>query len=498
MTAIAAGAPSATAQNWNRINWVAVEALVSRMQMRIAKSIRLKRWSRAKALQRLLSRSFYARLLAVKRIMSNKGSRTPGIDGRVWKGAGQLWIAATLLRVSGYCAQPLRRIYIPKANGKYRPLGIPTLHDRAMQELFAMGLRPIAETTSDPHSYGFREKRSLHDAIKMCHISLSGRNHAQWILEADIKACFDQISHEWLLENVPLPKRVLRQWLKCGFMESSTLHQTEAGTPQGGIISPILCNLALDGLQSFIHDGRAKRRRKLNYIRYADDFIVTGASRDYLQDELLPAIKDFLAERGLELSEEKTTITHINDGFDFLGFSVRKYNNKLLIKPQDGKAAALLNKARKLMESLHGLPFHVMLLKLNRVLRGWAHAYRRTVAKERMSYVDNGIYLLVVKWLKRHHRRKTWGWISKRYRRYFKGRDQFCAVYPHKKKGMKTVCLFLTSDLPIRYHIKIRMNANPYDPEYREYFVERDAKRKRSAIADRIKMSQSAIDTMTA
>lgn len=333
MTAIAAGAPSARAQNWNRVNWVAVNALVSRMQMRIAKSIRQCRWGRAKALQRLLSRSFYARLLAVKRIMSNKGSRTAGIDGVVWNSTAQYWNAAILLRVSGYRAQPLRRIYIPKANGKKRPLGIPTLHDRAMQELFAIGLRPIAETTGDPHSYGFREKRSLHDAIQMCFHSLSGRNHAQWILEADIKACFDQISHEWLLENVLLPRQVLRQWLNCGYIESSTLFPTEAGTPQGGIISPILCNLALDGLQEVISIGRSKRRRKLNFVRYADDFIVTGASREYLQDELLPALRSFLRERGLELSEEKTAITHINDGFNFLGFNVRKYHSKLLIKP---------------------------------------------------------------------------------------------------------------------------------------------------------------------
>lgn len=498
MTAIVAGAPSARAQNWSRIDWVSVKAMVSRMQMRIAKSIRQGRWGRAKALQRLLSRSFYARLLAVRRIMSNKGSRTAGIDGRVWKGAGQYWEAATLLRASGYRAQPLRRIYIPKSNGKYRPLGIPTLHDRAMQELFAMGLRPIAETTGDPHSYGFREKRSLHDAMEMCHISLSGRYSAQWILEADIKACFDQISHEWLLENVPLPKCVLQQWLKCGYMESSTFHRTESGTPQGGIISPILCNMALDGLQSFIHLGRSKRKRKLNYIRYADDFIVTGESREYLQDELLPDIRRFLSVRGLELSEEKTALTNLHDGFDFLGFNVRKYKTKLLIKPQDGKASALLKKARLLMESLHGLPFHVMLLKLNRLLRGWAHAYRRSVAKERMSYVDNGIYLLVVKWLKRHHRRHTWGWISKRYGRHYKGRYQFCADYPHEKDGMRTVCVFRTSELPIRYHIKIRSEANPYDPQYREYFEARYVKGKQRAKADRIRLSQSALEALVA
>jgi len=367
-----------------------------------------------------------------------------------------------------------------------------------MQELFALGLRPIAETTGDPHSYGFREKRSLHDAMKMCFLSLSGRNHAQWILEADIKACFDQISHEWLLENVALPKRILQQWLECGYMESSTLHPTEAGTPQGGIISPILCNLALDGLQDHIHIGRAKRRRKLNYIRYADDFIVTGASPEYLQDELLPDIRRFLSERGLELSEEKTKLSHIDEGFDFLGFNVRKYNRKLLIKPQDGKPAALLSNVRELLDSLHGLPFQVVLIKLNRKLRGWAHAYRRSVAKDRMAWVDEKVYQIMVNWLRREYRQQTWAKISKRYYRFIRGRYRFSASYKRADGKVKHVELFRTSDLPIRYHVKIRSEANPYDPAYREYFDERDRKRKNALMADRLSMSRSSLERTVA
>ena len=274
-------------------------------------------------------------------------------------------------------------------------LTVPTLHDRAMQELFALGrLRPIAETVADKHSYGFREKRSLHDAITMTFMSLSKKVSAQWILEADIKACFDRISHDWLLENIPLPQGILRQWLKAGYMESSTLHDTEEGTPQGGIISPILCNMTLDGLEDLVIKGRNKKRPKLNIIRYADDFIVTGATPEVLLDEIKPNLEKFLAERGLTLSEEKTKMSHISDGFNFLGFNVRKYNQKLLIQPEDGKAQTLIDKVRIFLNNHRGIPFHVLLLKLNSIIRGWAHAYRRVVAKSRMDYVDTGFTFL--------------------------------------------------------------------------------------------------------
>lgn len=498
MTAATAGAPSAGARQWNSVNWSGVKAFVTRMQMRIAKAMRQRKRNKAKALQRLLSRSFFGRLWAVKRVVSNKGSRTPGIDGVVWNTAQSRWNAVQQLKVGGYRAQPLRRIYIPKSNGKKRPLGIPTLHDRAMQELFAIGLRPVAETTADSHSYGFRERRSLHDAIKMCHICLSGRSSAQWILEADIKACFDRISHEWLLKFIPLPQGILRQWLKCGYLESSTFHETDQGTPQGGIISPILCNMALDGLQDIVLVGRDKKRHHLNVIRYADDFIVTGVSPDYLQNEIMPDIRLHLKARGLELSEEKTKLSHIDQGFNFLGFSIRKYNGKLLIWPQDGKPAALLARVREQLGKLHGLPFHVVIMKLNRMLRGWAYAYRRSVAKRRMTWVDERVYGLMVNWLRREYRQQTWAKISKRYYPFVRGRHRFSASYKSAKGNAKSVQLFRTSDLPIRYHTKIRSEATPYDPAFREYFDERDRRRMYWLAYDREFLSRSAIERAVA
>ena len=485
-----ASAPSARVENWNRINWRKVEAHVYHMQMRIAKSIRQGRWGKAKALQHLLSRSKCAKLLAVKKIISNKGSRTAGIDGVKWKGAKALWQAAVNLRFNGYKAQPLRRIYIPKKNGKLRPLGIPTLHDRAMQMLFALGLKPIAETVSDKNSYGFREKRSLHDAIQMGFIVLGFKNSAQWILEADIKACFDRISHEWLLTNIPLPKAVLRQWLKSGFMESGALYSTDEGTPQGGVISPILCNMTLDGLEDLVRPTRRGTGQKRNIIRYADDFIITGVTPEILKAEIRPKVEAFLKERGLELSEEKTKLSHIDEGFNFLGFSIKKYGGKLLIKPEDGKIRGLLDKVREFVKEYRGIPFHVMLLKLNRIVRGWAYAYRKVVSKERMGYIDEQLYWLVRKWLQREHRSKTWAWIAKKYYKRLKTRLEFCSVYV-TKSGCKLVKLFRASDLPIRYHTMVRREANSYDPANHEYFEARESKRRFDWLKDRVKMNST-------
>lgn len=299
MTVLVTGAPSIGKQNWSRVDWSRVRAQVYRLQMRIAKAVREERWNRAKALSHLLTHSFYAKLLAVKQVTSNKGKRTPGIDRVLWKGAGQRWWAAQRLRSWGYRAQPLRRLYIPKSNGKQRPLGIPTMEDRAMQALYALALKPIAETTGDKHSYGFRERRSLHDAVQQCFIALATKAAAPWVLDADIKACFDRIDHQWLLDNIPLPNGILSQWLKSGYMEQSAFHDTLEGTPQGGIISPILANMTLDGLEAVVLQGHNKKRQKINVIRYADDFVITGATEELLRDEILPRVKTFLVgERG--------------------------------------------------------------------------------------------------------------------------------------------------------------------------------------------------------
>src|SRR5882672_516078 len=345
---------------WKTIDWSRIRQKVRRLQMRIAKATQAGQWRKAQALQWLLTHSRTARLLAVHRVTTNRGAKTPGVDNVIWRTDRQKLHAAFNLKRHGYRPRPLRRHYIPKPNGKLRPLSIPTLHDRAMQALYALALAPIAETLADRYSYGFREGRRCADALEQCFTVLSRKVSAPWVLEGDIRACFDEISHDWLLQHVRMDKQILRAWLKAGYWEKSQLFPTEAGTPQGGIISPLLANFALDGMERAVK-AVTGRGDKVNFVRYADDFVVTGANRQLLEQKVKPALTAFLQERGLALSEQKTVLTHIQEGFNFLGHTVRKYENgKLLITPAKSKVQILRDKIKQVIQSALGLPQEVL------------------------------------------------------------------------------------------------------------------------------------------
>ena len=330
---------------WDSVPWEKAEAHVSKLQTRIARATKKGRVEEARKAQRQLVASFDAKLVAVRTVTTNKGGNTPGVDGELWKTPQAKMAAAKALTPKGYRARPLRRVRIPKKGkrGETRPLGIPTMRDRAMQALFALALDPVAETTADRFSFGFRRGRSAQDASQQLFIVLSRRVSPAYILEGDIRGCFDHISHEWLLAHVPTDKRVLAQFLRAGFMEQGDWHETDEGTPQGGIISPILANMALDGMEGMLAErfmlspsGKYNPQKagmsKAHLVRYADDFVVTAKTPEVAQ-EARKLVEAFLAERGLELSEEKTLVTHIDDGFDFLGWNFRKYGGKLLTTP---------------------------------------------------------------------------------------------------------------------------------------------------------------------
>lgn len=468
---------SGVPQRWGDINWRRVERNVRAMQIRIAKATQECDWRRVKALQRSLTRSFSAKASAVKRVTENQGKRTAGVDRELWDSPEVRWAAIGRLKRRGYRPLPLRRVFIPKANGRERPLGIPTMLDRAMQALYLLALEPVSEATSDPNSYGFRVNRSTADAMSQLFVNLSRKASAQWILEADIKGCFDHISHDWLVRNVPMDKAILRKWLKAGVVFQGQFQATEAGTPQGGIISPTLANVALNGLERQLEDffvrsrGVANTRKlKVNVVRYADDFVITGSEPGVLEHEVKPWIEEFLAVRGLSLSTEKTRIVNIADGFDFLGWNFRKYSGTLLIKPSKKNVQAFYRKVKEVISANKTVKQSELIRLLNPMLRGWAQYHRPVVAKAAFSRQEHDIFRALWRWSKRRHPGKKADWVRRKYYSTVGQRTWVFGTTVVKGVDSKVWTeLYSLAGTPIQRHRKIRGDYNPFDPAQELY-----------------------------
>jgi RNA-directed DNA polymerase len=488
-----AGAISDEEMNWHDIDWEKVHRNVRRQQVRIVKAIQEGRWGKVQSLQHLLTRSFSGRALAVKRVTENKGKNTPGVDGVLWNTPKKKMQAVHELRVTGYRPQPLRRVYIPKSNQQKRPLGIPCMKDRAMQALFLLALDPVAETLADPNSYGFRKERCPADAIEQCFIILGNQHSAEWILEGDIRACFDNISHEWLLENIPMERTILEKWLKAGYMEEHLLFPTETGTPQGGIASPVLANMTLDGLEKFLQERLPRRwegcRIKVNLVRFADDFIITGHSQVFLLMVVKPLVEAFFQERGLELSQEKTIITHIKDGFNFLGQNVRKYGNKLLIKPAEKSIRRLLEKVSQIVKSHPQAKAANLIRLLNPIIRGWVQYHRHVISKAIFSFLDHNIFKILWQWATRRHPHKNTQWIRRKYFCAVNGKNWVFFGNVNEETGkQRKAFLYSAAQTPIQRHIKIRAKANPYDPAWEVYLEQRLGAKMNATLAGKRKL----------
>jgi len=478
------GAASTKSHPWDTISWKTVEAQVRRLQMRIAKAYREGKHSKVNSLQWLLTHSFNAKLLAVKRVTDNRGAKTPGVDNILWRTSNQKMEAASSLKRRGYQTQPLRRIYIPKKQpGKYRPLSIPTMWCRAQQALYLLALEPIAEMKADKNAYGFRPLRSTADAIGQCFLALAKPHSPKFILEGDIKSCFDSISHTWLLNNVPMDKTMLKKWLDAGYIEKGQRYSTHCGTPQGGIISPALLTITLSGLEDTVKAAISKRIDKVNVCSYADDFIITGATQEVLENKVIPTAKAFLDERGLELSQEKTKITHIDEGFDFLGVTIRKYNGKFLSKPAKANIKAFLDDIRETIKSNATARTENLIRQLNPKIRGWANYHRAICAKKTFGYVSMQIFKALWRWAKRRHRNKSVKWVRQR---YFRSKGHRNWVFSSKIKDRDGqyahLDLIEIAKIPIRRHIKFRGDATPYDPVHQEYITQRLERRKRKRL----------------
>lgn len=473
------------AEQWESIDWNKIEYEVNRLQTRIAKATANNDRSKAKRLQYLLTHSFYAKAFAVRKVTTNKGKNTSGVDNKLWSTSAAKMKAVLKLSDEHYRAKPLKRVFIAKkGKNKKRPLGIPVMYDRAMQTLYALALEPIAETQADTISFGFRRGRSSKDACEQIFAVLARKCSPAWILEGDIKGCFDNINHDWLLNNIPMNKRIMNQFLKSGFIYKSKLFPTDAGSPQGGSISSLYANMTLDGLEKVIQDkyhrnskgnieNHYRARTKVNLVRYADDFIITANSKEIAED-LKVIVSEFLSTRGLELSEEKTTITHIDDGFDFLGWSFRKFKGKLIVKPSKSSIKSIIRKCSTIiLKEGKACTQTELIRRLNQVIRGWTNYHKHVVASEAFSRVNNALYLLLQRWSKHRHPNK-----SKRWRLY---------RYWHERNGKPWV--FMTKEytlinlrrIPIVRHLNLQISKNPFLDK--EYFVQRKRKLHSTAAA---------------
>ena len=476
-------------RQWKSIDWKKAEVEVNRLQTRIAKATQEKKWNTVKRLQYLLTHSYYAKALAVRKVTTNKGKNTPGVDKERWSTPASKMRGVLTLTDKGYKAKPLRRVYIEKKGKKAkRPLGIPCMYDRAMQALYALALDPVSETTADTKSFGFRKGRCAQDACEYIFAALSRKVSPKWVLEGDIKGCFDHISHDWLIGHIPMDKSVLKQFLKAGYVFQGELFPTEDGTPQGGVISPILANMALDGMQKALSDRfhtnrlgkedvRFKNAHQVNLVRYADDFIVTAATKE-IAEEAKEVVRDFLQTRGLELSEEKTVITHIDDGFDMLGWTFRKFKGKLIVKPSKKALKAFkAGLSETILKRGKAWKQEVLIEKLNQQIRGWTNYHQSVCASESFAHIDYILYELLWRWAKRRHPHKGQWWVSTNYWHH-KGDRSW--VFSTDNKA-----LLRADHIPIVRHTKVRMNANPYLDA--QYFIERKFKHGMKWLSGRFK-----------
>lgn len=478
---VKANGPGDAALDWNAVDWRAAEAEVRRLRQRIFAATRAGDFKRVRSLQKLMLRSRANTLVSVRQAAErNAGRFTPGIDGQVALSALAKQELVTAVQQSPFHARAVRRVFIPKANGKLRPLGIPVILDRAQQTRVRHALEPEWEARFEPRSYGFRPGRSCHDAIEAIHQLIKGKDpKRQWILDADLQGAFDHINHEFALGLIgSFPGReMIRAWLKAGVVEKGHFTPTQEGAPQGGAISPLILNIVLHGMEAAAGVRYRYRSRGLEtvydgpgLVRYADDLLAFCHSRQQAE-QVKERLALWLAPRGLVFNEDKTRIVHVNQGCDFLGFNIRRYHNKLpLIKPSKDAVRRLRERLRTETRIHLGGNAASLLRALTPIVRGWAAFYRHQVSSEIFSALDNYMFKLLYKWIRRTHPNKGRWWRMDRYFGRFNPARNNRWVFGDKDTGSYLPKFAWTK---IVRHVMVVGASSPDDPALAHYWAGR-------------------------
>jgi RNA-directed DNA polymerase len=486
---------------WNSVNWRKANRQVRNLKQRIFRASQSGDWNTVRSLQKLMLHSYSNTLVSVRRVTQiNQGRNTPGVDKLTVKtpeGRGRL--VDHLMTFQPWKAKPAKRVYIPKANGKVRPLGIPTVIDRCLQARVKNALEPRWEAQFEASSYGFRPGRGCHDAIQKIYLLARPNKSKKWVVDADIKGAFDNIDHTFLLEiigSVP-GMELIKQWLKAGYVDRNVFHETDKGTPQGGVISPLLANIALHGMEEAVgvkYDNRGQINGKRAVVRYADDFVVFCESRKDAEKAKEDLTK-WLAERGLKLSEEKTRIVHLMKGFDFLSYNVRHYRDlrartgyKLLIKPSKDAVQRIRDKLRAEWLKLKGKPVSVVLRTLNPIIRGWANYHRVVVASKTFRSLDHWMYRREYRYVNHTHPNKPTKWKRKRYWGRMNKNRKDNWVFGDKRTG-----LYLSKFpwVKIERHVMVKGRSSPDDPSLRDYWKARKKAKAKELSPSRAKLAKN-------
>jgi RNA-directed DNA polymerase len=470
---------------WDAVDWRAAEDRVRRLRQRIFAATRAGDHKRVRSLQKLMLRSLSNTLLSVRQVTErNAGRLTPGVDGRIALSAADKERLVIEIQWSPRRARPVRRVFIPKATGKLRPLGIPVISDRAQQARVRNALEPEWEARFEPKNYGFRPGRGCHDAIEAIYQVVKGKDpRRQWILDADLQGAFDHIDHDFVLGQLgSFPGRdMIRAWLRAGVMEKGRFAPTEEGAPQGGVISPLILNITLHGMETAAGVRYFRRSRggietapdAPVLVRYADDLLVFCRSRQHAE-QVKQQLAEWLRPRGLGFNEAKTQLVHLNQGCDFLGFNIRRYHGKLpLIKPSDPAVGRIRERLRTEMRVLLGSNAASVMRTLTPIVRGWAAYYRIGVSSAVFSALDDYMWKLLYKWIKRTHPNKSRWWRMDRYFDRFNRSRNNRWVFGDKDTRAYLPKFAWTK---IVRHVIVTGTASPDDPDLARYWADRRGK----------------------